>query len=88
LTETLADQIRILAKQGLAAPEIAKTLGCTRKHAAWVLWTDKNKVRRRKWESEYRRNQYNTSPAVRSRVLSTLKKTRSKNRREHSKSGS
>lgn len=80
MAETLADQIRILAKEGFTAAEIANLLDCTRKHAAWVLWTDKNKVRRRKWESEYRRNQYNTSPAVRSRVLSTLKKTRSKNR--------
>jgi hypothetical protein len=79
--ETLADQIRILAKQGLKAAQIAKEIGCTANYAAWVIWREKNKTKHRKWEANYRRDQYNTKPEVRTRVLDALKKNRSKRTR-------
>lgn len=80
MDETLADKIRILAKRGMTAPEIAGELECKRSYAAWVMWADRNKKSRRKWEANYRRTKYNVSPEVRSRVLGTLHRRRSKNR--------
>lgn len=82
MKETIADKIRILAKEDLDPTEIATRLGKSRAYVVWVLWTDKNKDHRRKWESKYRRDKYNTSPEVRKRVLSTLHRNRSKNRRD------
>lgn len=67
---SIAEQVRIARGKhpGVPIEDIAEIVGCTPKYAAWVMWGEKNREARRRYERDRKRELYHSDPRVAERM--------------------
>ena len=81
--ESIAERVRIERgnNPGLSIEDIAEIVGCTAKYADWVLWADKNRESRRRYERDRKRELYHADPRVADRLRRASREWKRANRR-------
>lgn len=67
---SIAERVRIERGKHPDVPieDIAEIVGCTPKYASWVMWGEKNRDSRRRYERERKRELYHSDPRVAERM--------------------
>lgn len=68
--QSIAERVRIerVKHPDLPIDDVAEIVGCTPKYARWVLWGDKNREARRRYERDRKRELYHSDPRVAERM--------------------